>query len=234
MKTYFVSDLHVLSRRSQEPRVRHQLAAAADQASTFVLGGDIFDFRWSTMGFEQSMRAAEQWLLDLVGPRGHCQFHYLLGNHDCHPVFVQRLQGLATRLPNLNWHEEFLRDGDHVFLHGDVLDGCGTSYGLLQSRLRWSAHEHRGPFAHAAYDAAVKMRIHKAVGKVVNPRRRVAKRLAAYLDHLGHGHASGVREVYFGHTHVAVRDYHYGRLRFHNGGAPMPGLKFSVLEVQRV
>ena len=45
--SYFVSDLHLFSRRSLAPRHEAALHAAAARAHTFVLGGDIFDFRWS-------------------------------------------------------------------------------------------------------------------------------------------------------------------------------------------
>jgi UDP-2,3-diacylglucosamine hydrolase len=57
----------------------------------------------------------------------------------------------------------------------------------------------------------------------------VAERLVHYLDHVGHGRDSGVTDVYYGHTHVAVRDFRYEGISFHNSGAPMPRLGFSIL-----
>ena len=47
--TYFVSDLHMYSSRSQEERYLKEIERKAAHADQFVLGGDIFDFRWSTM-----------------------------------------------------------------------------------------------------------------------------------------------------------------------------------------
>ena len=56
--TYFVSDLHLFSGRTQAARHAPALHAAARRARTFVLGGDIFDFRWSTLGsVETTVRA---------------------------------------------------------------------------------------------------------------------------------------------------------------------------------
>ena len=41
---------------------------------------------------------------------------------------------------------------------------------------------------------------------------------------------SGVRHVYFGHIHRRVSGYRYRGLTFHNGGAPMRGQHFRILE----
>ncbi len=46
-KCYFVSDLHLFANRSDAHRYLEEIALAASQAEAFVLGGDIFDFRWS-------------------------------------------------------------------------------------------------------------------------------------------------------------------------------------------
>lgn len=234
MKTYFVSDLHVFSSRSRADLHLRNLRRAADRADSFVLGGDIFDFRWSTLGsFEKSLDAAEQWLEELIAPRPHCHFHYLLGNHDCHPKFVDRLQRLSEAHCNMSWHADYLRQGDTFFLHGDVLDGRGTPASLEHTRQRWSRkHETCGWLRNVAYDTAIKVRLHKAVGKFAHPPKRVFRRLMTYLTHVGHGPDTGTRQVYFGHTHVAVSDYQVGGIRFHNGGAPIPGLRFQLLEVR--
>lgn len=234
MKTFFVSDLHVFSRRSRANHHLRGLQQAADQADSFILGGDIFDFRWSTLGsFQKTLDAAQQWIDELIGPRTHCHFHYLLGNHDCHPQFVDRLERLSEVHSNLSWHPEYLRQGNNFFLHGDVLDGSGTSASLEYTRGRWiRKHETCGWIRNVAYDTVVRVRLHKAVGHLAHPPQRVAKRLINYLHQVGHGPDTGTRQVYFGHTHVAVSDYQVGGVRFHNGGAPIPGLQFRLLEVR--
>ncbi len=234
MPTYFLSDLHVFSRRSKDKLYVRQLEAAASRAKRLILGGDIFDFRWSTLAsFEDSLDAAEAWLRQLVGPRPDCEFHYILGNHDCHPHFVRRLEQLRRGWTNFYWHTEYLRINNDVFLHGDVLDGPATSSGLAERRARWGREMPRGRVQNSLYDAAVAVRAHKAVATFLHPHQRVARRLLKYLDHIGHGSDSGLQRVFFGHTHNAVEDFLYENIEFHNGGAPIPGLKFRVVEVTR-
>jgi hypothetical protein len=65
---------------------------------------------------------------------------------------------------------------------------------------------------------------------VANPKRRVASRILNYLNHIGETPTHGVQHVYFGHTHEAVANYRLGGVTFHNGGAPMPGLTFRIVE----
>jgi UDP-2,3-diacylglucosamine pyrophosphatase LpxH len=230
--TFFVSDLHIFSRRSRDEMYRDSLQVAVDRAGCVVLGGDIFDFRWSTLpSFQATLDAAEGWLEQLVSTRPHCQFHYLLGNHDSHPRFVKRLRHLADRLPNLTWHPEYLRREDDIFLHGDILDGPTTSHALARRRQRWAHETVRGPLSNALYDAAIAVRAHKVVGQLAHPRQRTARRLLCYWDHVGHGIHTGVQRVFFGHTHSAWDSFQYSEISFHNGGAPMTGLEFRILEV---
>jgi UDP-2,3-diacylglucosamine pyrophosphatase LpxH len=231
-RTFFVSDLHIFSRRSRDEMYRDSLQAAIDQAGCIVFGGDIFDFRWSTLpSFQATLNAADVWLEQLVQQNRDCQFHYILGNHDSHPRFVQRLRQLAERLSNLNWHPEYLRRDDDIFLHGDILDGPTTSHALAQRRRRWAHDTVRGPMSNALYDAAIAVRAHKVVGQLAHPRQRTARRLLSYLDHVGHGPQTGIQRVFFGHTHKAWNAFQYSKISFHNGGAPMTGLEFRILEV---
>jgi len=47
-KCCWVSDLHLFSRRSLGEQQFDIILAAARETDVFVLGGDIFDFSWST------------------------------------------------------------------------------------------------------------------------------------------------------------------------------------------
>ena len=88
----FVSDLHLFTRRSKAPRYLEAMRSAAARSKTFVLGGDIFDFRWSTLGTTSAtVEAAVQWLEQFAADHPDCHFHYLLGNHNYHRRFLQRL-----------------------------------------------------------------------------------------------------------------------------------------------
>jgi UDP-2,3-diacylglucosamine pyrophosphatase LpxH len=230
-KSYFVSDLHLFSRRSQAERHMSTIAARARDAHTFVLGGDIFDFRWTRLdSVNETIDAAIDWLDDLIQPHPLCEFHYVLGNHDSNREFVERLEQLADRLPNLTWHDYWVRLGRSLFLHGDVADRPMDQQMLRLSRSRSHRDKKRGRFSNLAYDVAVGARLHKLASQVVNRKTRVARHLLSYLEDIGQDAKTGVRDVYFGHTHTTMSEYRYGGLTFHNGGAPIKGLDFRILQ----
>jgi UDP-2,3-diacylglucosamine hydrolase len=230
--SYFVSDLHLFSRRSVAAQHSDVIHAAAGNAATFVLGGDIFDFRWTTMAsIEQTVDAAIEWLQELIEPRPDCDFHFLLGNHDNNRMFVQRLAELSRETANLSWHPYYVRLGESLFLHGDVVDRKTSPDKLARARSRSRHHKKRGATANLLYDLAVGARLHQVAATVVHPKRKVAKRILVYCRHIGHDASSGLRNVYFGHTHVAMLNYQYGGLFFHNGGAPIKGLPFRIVPI---
>ncbi len=233
-RTYFVSDLHLFSRRSLALSHTEALQATASRARMFVLGGDIFDFRWSTLdSTDATAKAAIRWLDDLVGSHAKCDFHFVLGNHDCYRRFVSALETYAATRPNLVVHPYYLRLGRNIFLHGDAADRpqmCPQR--LHRRRQHWARDEHRGAVRNMLYDLAVQAQLHRVVGKVAHPRRRVAQRLLGYLQRAGHGPETGLAHVYFGHTHDAMTAYRHGGVLLHNPGSPMPGLDFRVVEVE--
>jgi UDP-2,3-diacylglucosamine pyrophosphatase LpxH len=232
-KTYFVSDLHLFSRRSQAARHAADIHAAAARASTFVLGGDIFDFRWSTFATpDETVRQAVRWLDDLVASHGQCQFHFVQGNHDCNRRFVSALTSYGAGRANLKVHDYVFRQGKNVFLHGDAADHAVMCAARLQKRRdHWSRDESRSQVRHVLYDLAVTARLHRLAGKVAHPRRRAVHRILGYLSRINQGPENGVQHVYFGHTHDALENFHYRGLTFHNPGAPMPGLDFRIITV---
>jgi UDP-2,3-diacylglucosamine hydrolase len=210
------------------------LHAAANKSRLLVLGGDIFDFKWSTAGtIDQTAVAAIDWLRDLLQAHHQCAFYFLLGNHDSVPGFVSRLCELAEQIENLSWQPHYLRVGPTVLLHGDVVDRPTTHSALRKQRRRW-ADEAAGkyPWQHQIYDVATHLQLHRVVGSLIHQNRRVANRLLYYLDDVGHGPASGLRDVYFGHTHVPVEGFVHQGVRFHNGGASIRGLRFRTVPFQ--
>ncbi len=227
---YFVSDLHLFARRSRAERHVEEIYAAAAGAKMFVLGGDIFDFRWTTLkSVEATVDAAIGWLDELVTPHPECEFHFVLGNHDSHAPFVERLQELSDGLPNLQWHRYYMRSGSNLFLHGDVADRKMSQQTLSRKRERHGRERKQSGAANLLYDLAVQAQLHKLAAKVAHPKRRVAKRILNYLQDIGHGPHNGLKDVYFGHTHAALSNYQFGGLTFHNGGAPIKGLEFRIV-----
>lgn len=237
----FLSDLHKFALRSTADRYEPEIRRIADEVDWCVLGGDIFDFRWSRLGSPTATaEAAIQWLTELSDDHRETEFRLLLGNHDHSDALTELLPELADSLPNFDWHHYYFRLGSSVFLHGDVADvpkrtlrskqACQATR-LERRRLRSRRHGRRprGPASNQIYRAFLGTRLHRLVPRVAYPTRRVARRLANYLDGLNLAAADGIRDVYFGHTHLPVRDYVFAGLRFHNGGAPIGHDTFQVL-----
>jgi len=227
----FVSDLHLFANRSQGGNHLEAIRNAAANSEHCVLGGDIFDFKWSTLPSSQAtVQAALSWLHDLAIRVPNCRVHFLLGNHDYHPHLIERLPELAADVPNFEWEKFYLRLGDCVFLHGDVADRKMTAARLEQRRHKFR-HTTRHPVQHRAYDLVVGAHVHDVVARAIYPKRVVARRIMSYLKHLGHGPETGIRHVYFGHTHREVDGYEHEGIRFHNGGAPIGRTSFRIVEL---
>ena len=232
-KCYFVSDLHLFANRSNAHRYLEEIAQTAARAEVFVLGGDIFDFRWSGMPILRAVERAIAWLRELATSCPQCHFHLVLGNHDYHQALIDRLVVLEKQVSNLSWHRFFVRLGSSVFLHGDVADKTMDARRLAEAREEWLDGRRRGPFLSALYDVVVITRLHRSVPQLVYAKRIVVRRILKYLESIGQGPSNGVRNVYFGHTHRRLTNYHYRGLDFHNGGAPIKGVPFRILEARR-
>ena len=231
-KCYFVSDLPLFANRSKAWKHLDDMIHAASRAENFVLGGDIFDFRWArTKNHKHTIDNAVTWLRGLIRSCPRCHFHFVLGNHDFHQALIDRLDNLARELPNFSWNRYYVRLGNSMFLHGDVADREEhNAESLADMRQQWLYGRRRGPFLSRLYDVVVLTRLHKPVPHLVYTKRVVARRIMSYLEQIGQGPAAGVSNVYFGHTHKHMTNYAYGGLVFHSGGAPIKGLKFRILE----
>ena len=228
----FVADLHLFSHRTRGHLIDEEIVAAARRSRVCVLGGDIFDFKWSAhSSHEASLLAAIEWLCRLIEAVPECQFHFVLGNHDDLPALVALLPELATRYANFYWDRFYLRLGDTMFLHGDAADRQMSHERLTDRRDRFS-HARRHRLAHGLYGLLVRAHLHRLIPHAVYPPAIVADRLLKYLREVGHGPEEGVRQVCFGHTHRPLTAYQRGGLQFYNGGAPIGGAKYRIVEVQ--
>lgn len=228
--SYFLSDLHFFSSRSTAPAHEPEINDCAKRAHTLILGGDIFDFKWSRHStLRTSVNEAVNWLERLVTNHQECSFYYLLGNHDSHPDFVTELDRLAFQHANLEWQPHILRLGSCVFLHGDVIDG-GLDHQSIDARRR--KHEEKPlpmAYRHWLYDAAVQAKLHCLVANVARRHGWVLKKVYRYLAEQGLEAETGIKDVYFGHTHRPLRSVEYRGLRFHNGGASIRGVSFHII-----
>ncbi|HWL08601.1 MAG TPA: metallophosphoesterase [Planctomicrobium sp.] len=225
----FASDLHLFAKRSTADHHFNALVQAARASNEFVLGGDIFDFRWSRFSSaEETADAALNWLEVFIQSVGDCQIHYVFGNHDDHPLLHQRLPDLQQRYGQFAWNRFYYRRGNTLFLHGDVADRTMTATMLEEQRNRFE-HGTRSPLQHTVYDLAVKAQLHRLAPPAVYPKKRVAKRILSYLEHVGQGPETGLQHVCFGHTHRPVDHYQINGVTFHNCGAPIGSGKFRVV-----
>lgn len=230
---WFLSDLHMFSRRSIFHEHEAEILARAAEARVFVLGGDIVDLSWTSLPtVEATIDASMGWLSNLVASNRSCQFHYLLGNHDCHANFVERLAEAAAANENLHWEPYFLQIGSAVMLHGDAIHlKSRTNVDLAAERNR--KHQFKQPeYRHKIYQLAIRSRLHALVGKLANPKKVVASRIWDYLSNENVDLAGSVKNIYFGHTHVPMHDYTFRGIQFHNGGASIAGLKFNMLSME--
>jgi UDP-2,3-diacylglucosamine hydrolase len=236
-KAYFVSDLHLFSRRSNAAMYQQSILSAVEQAHTFILGGDIFDFRWSQRGhLEQTLDNSIHWLKRLMAANPKCHFHYLLGNHDCAQDFVERLDRLCSQTNQMTWHRHHFRLSNCVFLHGDIVDlqrhpRESLHHALDQKRMTSDQRVPPAEWAHLVYDVAVAARVHKVVVQFAKRQKEVLTRIANYLSQYGLSASSGVGDVYFGHTHKCLAAVPFLGMRFHNPGAAIKGLSFRITEV---
>ena len=206
------------------------LDAAIAESDVFVLNGDVFDFRWSVYrSEEETIEAALDWLGGLLERHPGCEFHYVLGNHDCLKSFTDALAEFDSTQPNLTCHPYYVRLGDALFLHGDVTMRNMDAAGLEAYRSFWRYHKRKGPLMNFVWDTAFLLNLHRGIHRWKFPPRTAVERVRHYLDSIGEGPDAGVKSVYFGHTHMALSGYAHEDIRFFNSGAALQGLEFNIL-----
>ena len=214
------SDLHLFARRTRGHDLLGPLTEAAARTGTLVLAGDIVDVRWSTLGGpEATARATDAWLRDVIAGAPSAEVHYVLGNHDDTPEIRGALGALSGAEERFSWHPHHLRLGSALFVHGDV------------DRPRSSNHgPNPGPARERAYAAAIALHLHRAAAAIAFPHRAVLRGLHRYADRLEASGGETIRDVFFGHTHRPMERASYRGRRYHNGGAPIDGVAFRIIE----
>lgn len=226
----FVSDLHLFSARSTAEQHFEAMIHAAQRAEMVVLGGDLFDIRWSRVGCQrQTIAAAIDWLDRFIHCAGPRQFVYLFGNHDSDPELRERLADWASSRDDVTIAGDWLRVNDIVLLHGDAIEGRGDIAALDVYRHRWSMKPQATLTQSRAYDAAVSLRAHRLAAVFAHRRRRTFQRLLTYLQAHQIGPETGIRRVVYGHTHRYIPGKSFGGVRFYNPGATVRGVPFQPL-----
>jgi UDP-2,3-diacylglucosamine pyrophosphatase LpxH len=226
MTGLFLSDLHLFSRRSIGQQLWDQHRSAVRAASSIVLGGDMFDFRWSQLGgLTATVNAASEWLENAIAINPDASWVYLLGNHDCHPRMQAMLASLSQSCPNFSWSPHVWRIGSNVFLHGDALDGMRRSRGLDKYRSAFHDETPKGAMGNLLYSAVVQTRLHGVVPRLRYTRQQTCRRLLEYLEGSDKDLLADVRNIYFGHTHVPMHAYRCDGFDFYNTGC---GIRYQT------
>jgi UDP-2,3-diacylglucosamine pyrophosphatase LpxH len=229
MKGAFVSDLHLFSQRSIGQKHWDDLHCTLRNVNLLVLGGDIFDFRWSRYADPRSTtEAAEEWLSSLLNQHSHLRVAYMLGNHDCSYAMQIALSEMSKSTERFEWYEHILQLGNKAFLHGDILDAGLTKDRLFEYRKKFSGEAiTKGKLANMLYDAIIASRVHRLPGQLHHTPKKTTARLSEFLcqdDSINH---CDIRDVYFGHTHSPLNDKTFGGFHFYNPGSGIKHLLFQ-------
>ena len=225
-----LSDLHLFARRSHGIARFENIRELLSKADLLVLNGDIFDFRWSTIGAQdKTLSAALDWLRTLSGNLPRCQIHFIIGNHDCTTSFKAGLSELNQALPRFQWHEHLLQLGPLLFVHGDCAHRRMDSDDLLRFRKNWERDWRWNPAMALAYECVDRLGITKRVHQFHFPRQKTIERLTFYLDSCRPGWRETTRDCYFGHTHLPFANHEHDGIRFHNTGSAIHNLDFNPI-----
>ncbi len=233
MNGLFLSDLHLFSRRSTG-QVRWEASESLVRgADVIVLGGDMFDLRWSQCGtLTRTFDAAEEWLQRAIDLNPEARWVFLPGNHDCHPDLMHRLAELSGQIPNFELQQHHLQIGQHVFLHGDVLDASRHPRGLFGYREKFHEERSKGQFANLMYSAVIFSRLHGVVPRIRHTTNQTCATLLSYLQKDCSISRDSIRSIYFGHTHVPIHAHVYDGVTFHNPGSGIRHLSFAPVTFQ--
>jgi len=225
-----VSDLHLFAYRSVGAKCFDSIRPQLATTDVLVLNGDIFDFRWSTLpDLQTTVTASIAWLDEVAKISPRLEVHYVLGNHDCQTFFRASLATLAETRPNFRWHEQGVRIGSAVFLHGDCTHRKMDPAGLERHRKAWdNQFQHRLWRAHA-YVAADYLGLTWATHRGYFPRWETVGRVAHYLDQASADWRQTTRDCYFGHTHLPFSNYIRDGIAFHNTGSAIRGMDFNPI-----
>ncbi len=229
-KGVFVSDLHVFSGRSVGETLPSELPLAYPDANLLILGGDIFDFKWSALGEKGTLVAAEKWLLTLL-EQWQGKVMFLAGNHDCLPRFFDVMGNVAHRCDRFTWHDHQVQIGDALFLHGDLLDAGHHVSMLADYRYKFHPTTTQSTLSRKAYSAIVAMRLHRMAPKMRHRQVQTCQKLYNFLPQLVEK-PSLIRRVYYGHTHVSVVGREFQGVRFYNPGAALRHLAFKPIQFE--
>ena len=202
---YVVSDLHIFTKWSSVERYMSDIHEAAADADFFVFNGDIFDFRWSTLGSSsQTAKSAIEWFTQICSEFPSCNFYYTLGNHDAHLNLLDPLMEFSEKTENFQWHDSFFQIGSSLFMHGDLIFTMRNVTPF--KRKKFKKREPVRSVIRSTYHRAIKMGAHHFASKI-HAKERCARYVLKILKKKDRKKLEGVTDIYIGHTHMAFSDF---------------------------
>ena len=126
------------------------------------------------------------------------QVHYMLGNHDGFERFQERMAELTSRHANLSVHDDMLRMGDVLFVHGDRdIPPCTREQVKAFRQERMLNKGASGPHEIEMYAQTY---------------ASIASRRAAQGDD------APISRVFLGHTHLGAQSIELPHIAISNGG----------------
>ena len=222
-----ISDIHMFSKRSIGTGNAESLYERISKADACVLNGDIFDFRWTSLpSIEETVDRAESFLRDLISKFPACRFHFVCGNHDSYPPFVERLERISEEYPAFSWDLLRTRIGNNLFLHGDIIDAAKQGKSIEEYRHSFHVGGKQGALMNFLYDILIRTGLHRII-VFVHREPELAEILIRFLRERDPSMLEGTSDIYFGHTHVPFESYLHDGITFHNSGSMIRGLTFS-------
>jgi UDP-2,3-diacylglucosamine pyrophosphatase LpxH len=226
---YVVSDLHIFAKWSSAEKYMSDIRKACADAGFFVFNGDIFDFRWSTLGSSRkTVELAIEWFRELCTEFPECRFFYVLGNHDSHVNFLEPLTKLADEKENFYWHSSHFKIASSLFMHGDLIFTMRNISPFVRKKFKNA--EPRPAVISSGYHFAIGMGAHHFVSRIY-AKQRCAKYVLRVLKKKDRAKLENITDIYIGHTHVAFSDFAYKGFMFHNSGSAVHDLHCNIMKV---
>ncbi len=226
---YVISDLHMFTQWTSVEKYMCDIRKAAADADFFVLNGDIFDFRWSTLGSsKKTAEVAKEWLRELCSEFSDCKFFYVLGNHDSHIKLLDSLSELADEMDNFNWHDSYFQIGSSLFMHGDLIFTMKNVSPF--ARKKFKKKEPIRSMIRSTYHRVIKMGAHNLISRL-HAKERCAKYVLKVLRKKDRAKLKEITDIYIGHTHMAFSNFKYKGYTFHNSGSAVHDLHCNMMKV---
>lgn len=228
-----ISDLHLFSSRSTWNGFLDTFNVTLQNCEILVLNGDIFDFQWTTLrSIYHTVIQAEHWILTIMERYPKLTIHYILGNHDCHHLFTERLFNLADRYSSFYIYKYYFQLGSLFFLHGDCANWRMTFEQHKKYRCFWNNITKLPCLFFYLYNLLDVSGATKLINKIRFPQNAVARRAIYYLSTLPEGFPINLKQIYIGHTHLPFNNFMWDGYTFHNTGSAIRNMECSILDFE--